>query len=248
MDAAWLPVAVLALAGLSVLAYAIRALDLLGAAASFFLGLLIALLGGLTWIALMVVFTALSVAATRIGYRTKKERAVAEPEGGERGVRNVMGNGAAAGMVVLATQFQGVPLLAVQLAYATAVAAVAADTMASEIGVLSRKARSILPPFRPVVAGVDGGVSLLGQGAAVLGATLIALTAVPAIGIPLRLAWIPALAGFLGCQIDSILGATLEGDAEHGRPLGKQDVNFLASLAPAVGVLVAASLAFPSTG
>src|SRR5207237_1228335 len=132
----WLPVSLLALAGLALLAYAIRALDLLGAAASFFLGLLIAVLGGLPWVALMVLFTALSVAATRVGYATKAARRVAEADGGERGVRNVMGNGAAAGFVVLASQLPHVPHFAVQLAYASAVAAVAADTLASEIGAL----------------------------------------------------------------------------------------------------------------
>lgn len=242
MDAAWFPVIVLALAGLSTLAYGIRALDLLGAAASFFLGLLIALLGGLTWIALMVLFTALSVVATRVGYGEKRARRVAEAAGGERGVRNVMGNGAAAGIVVLATQVPGIPPVAVAAAYATAVAAVAADTLASELGVLAGRARSILPPFGPVAVGSDGGISLLGQLAALFGAGAIALLAVPAVGLPMRLAWVPFIAGFLGCQLDSVLGATLEGDARQGRPLGKQDVNFLASLLPAVAVLVGVSM------
>ncbi len=242
MDAAWFPVIVLALAGLSTLAYGIRALDLLGAAASFFLGLLIALLGGLTWIALMVLFTALSVVATRVGYESKRARRVAEEAGGERGVRNVMGNGAAAGIIVLATQVPGIPLVAVAAAYATAVAAVAADTLASELGVLAGRARSILPPFGPVRVGSDGGISLLGQLAALFGAGAIALLAVPAVGLPMRLAWVPFVAGFLGCQLDSVLGATLEGDARQGRPFGKQDVNFLASLLPAVAVLVGVSM------
>ncbi len=242
-DPAWLPVTVLALAGLSVLAYAIRALDLLGAAASFFLGLLIALLGGLSWIALMVLFTGLSVVATRVGRAAKERQGVAEAAGGERGVRNVMGNGAAAGIVVLATQVPGVPPVAVAAAYAAAVAAVAADTMASEIGVLAGRARSILPPFAAVRVGSDGGVSLLGQAAALVGAAAVAAAAIPAVGLPARLVWVPLVAGFLGCQVDSLLGATLEGDVARGRPLGKQDVNFLASLLPAVAVLIGVSLA-----
>lgn len=241
-DPAWLPVAILALAGLATLAYAIRALDLLGAAASFFLGLLIATQGGLSWIALMVLFTGLSVIATRTGYASKAARRIAEAAGGERGVKNVMGNGAAAGIIVLAAQVPGIPLLAVQAAYATAVAAVAADTLASELGSLSRRARSILPPFVQVQVGSNGGVSLPGQLAALLGSGLVSLAAVPAVGLPLRLVWVPFLAGFLGCQLDSLLGATMEGDAREGRPLGKQDVNFLASLVPAVAVLIGMSL------
>src|SRR5437868_1002040 len=142
----WLLVTLLALLGLSTLAYALGALDLLGSVASFFLGLLVALLGGLDWLFLMVAFTGLGVVATRLGYATKKQRRLAEGEAGERGVANVMGNGAAAAMAVLANQVPPVPHLAVQLAFATAVAAVTADTLASEVGSLANRVRSILPP------------------------------------------------------------------------------------------------------
>lgn len=232
---------------MAVLGYAIGALDLLGAAASFFLGLFIALLprAGLSWLFLLVLFTGMAFVATRVGYATKKERRIAEGEAGERGARNVMGNGTAAAFAALATQLEpALPHLAAQLAFATAVAAVAADTLASELGSLARRARSIMPPFADVPPGANGGVSWPGQAAAAAAAITIAWAAVPLLGLPLRMAWIPAVAGFLGCQIDSVLGATLEGDADRGfrpRPLSKQDVNFLASAVPAFLVLVAAT-------
>lgn len=70
---------------------------------------------------------------------------------------------------------------------------------------------------------------------------LIAVAAVPLLGLSPRLAWVPAVAGWLGCQFDSVLGATLERDAvQTDRPLSKEGVNFLASLVPALVVLVAA--------
>jgi uncharacterized protein (TIGR00297 family) len=232
----------LALLGLSMLGYALGALDLLGSVASFFLGLLIALLGGLDWLFLMVAFTGLGVLATRFGYARKKERRVAEGEAGERGVPNVMGNGAAAGLAVLAGQIAVVPHLAVQLAYATAVAAVTADTLASEVGSLAGRVRSILPPFRSMQPGSNGGVSLRGHLSALAGAALIAGLAVLLVGVPARWAWVPLVGGFLGCQLDSLLGATLERDGEHAGPLTKQDVNFLASAVPALAVLLLGSL------
>jgi uncharacterized protein (TIGR00297 family) len=238
----WLLVTLLALLGLSLLGYALGALDLLGSVASFFLGLLIALLGGLTWLFLMVAFTGLGVAATRLGYATKKERRLAEGEAGERGVANVMGNGAAAGLVVLARQVPPVPLLAVQLAFATAVAAVTADTLASEIGSLARRVRSILPPFRAMPVGSNGAVSLPGHVSALAGAAVIAALAVPLVQLPLAWAWVPLVGGFLGCQLDSVLGATLERDAGRAGPLTKQDVNFLASALPALLILVVGTL------
>lgn len=243
-------VIMMALAGLSTLGYALGALDLLGAGVSFFLGLLIALLpgAGLSWLFLLVLFTGMGVAATRIGYAKKKQRRIAEGEAGERGAKNVMGNGSAAALAAMATLVDGVPHLAVQLSFATAVAVVAADTLASEIGQLAARARTVLPPFDEVKPGTNGGVSWPGQIAALLAAVAIAAASVYLVGVPLELAWLPAVAGFLGCQLDSILGAVWEDDAVAGAPKGrrrltKQDVNFLASAIPAFVVLVAARFA-----
>lgn len=236
----WLFVILLALAGLSVLSYAVRALDLLGAVASFFLGLEVALLGGVRWLGLMTVFPILGVLATAIGHRRKAARKVAESRTGERGVSNVLGNGLAGALVSLALLFEGVPDLAVALAFASAIAAVTADTLASELGVLARTARRILPPFQRVPVGVNGAVSFPGQLAAAFGAGAIAAASVPLLQLTWAQACIPAVAGFLGCQIDSILGATLERDDDRPGPLSKQDVNFLAGAAPALIVLVLA--------
>lgn len=234
----WLLVILLSLGGLSVLAYAVRALDLLGAVASFFLGLEVALLGGVRWLALMTLFPVLGVLATRVGHRAKQEMKVAEAQEGERGVGNVLGNGLAAALVALALLLDPVvPPRAVALAFATAVAAVTADTMASEVGVLARRARSILPPFAPAIVGANGAVSLLGQGAALAGCLAIAGAAVPLLHIGWAWMWVPAVAGIVGCQVDSVLGATLEGDTVRTGPLTKQDVNFLAAALPAFVVL-----------
>lgn len=240
----WLIVIVVGLTGLSVLAYALRALDLLGAVASFFLGLEVALLGGVRWLALMTLFPVLGVLATRIGYRRKHESRLAEAAGGgERGVGNVLGNGlgpALAALGLLMTEV--IPERATALAFATALAAVTADTLASELGVLAQRARTILPPYALVPVGSNGAVSLPGQLAAAVGATSMAAAGAYLLDLPLTLAWIPAVAGFLGCQLDSVLGATLERDQGKPGPLSKQDVNFLASAVPAFLVLALVAL------
>jgi uncharacterized protein (TIGR00297 family) len=239
VDGPWLLVAVLALAGLSILAYALRALDMLGAVASFFLGFEIVLLGGLRWLALMTFFPVLGVLATRLGQRTKELRRVAEASGGERGVANVLGNGLAAGLAALALLLEpAVPKMAATLAFATALAAATADTLASELGVLAKRARSMWPPFAAAPVGSNGAVSWRGQTAAVLGSSILAMGSVYLLSVPWSLAWVPALAGFAGCQLDSLLGATLERDATRQGPLSKQDVNFLAAAVPA-GIVLA---------
>ncbi len=231
----WLLVLLLTLGGLSLLAWSLRALDAPGAAMAFLVGLVVALSAGLGWLVLMSLFSALGATVTVVGKRRKAARGAAEERDGERGVPNVLANGTAALLAALSIHFVAPEVAA--LAFASAVAAVTADTMASELGALGRGARRIVPPFDLRPPGENGCVSWVGQFSAVLGAGVIALAAVPLLGLPLRLAWIPALAGWLGCQLDSVLGATLERDAIHpDRPLGKESVNFLASLVPAVVV------------
>lgn len=232
--------AFLVLAGLAVTAYALRALTFAGALASFVMGLAVAVLADLRWVVLMAAFPASSLVVTRIGADTKKKRGIEEARAGERGVANVLGNGLAAVAAVLAIPYVAAPWAAV--AFATALAAVAADTFASEIGGLARRARLIVPPFAEAPAGTNGAVSWLGQGAALIGAAAIAWLAVPLIALPRESVWIAIVAGFVGCQIDSLLGATVERDATRDGLLGKQGVNFVASLLPTAAVLAAGRL------
>lgn len=228
----WLVVLLLALTGLGLLSWSVRALDLPGAVGAFILGLLVTLLGGLGWLLLMATFTIVGVGVTRLGKRRKV--VVGEPS--ERGLPNVVANGAAAALAAVALlAFDSAPL-----AFATALAVVTADTMASEIGALSGRARSIVPPFVRMSPGQNGGVSWLGQLAAVAGAALIAAAAVPLLGLAWTVAWLPALAGFLGCQLDSILGATLEREAPRRGPLSNEHVNLISSVLPMALVLLLA--------
>ncbi|MDO9536954.1 MAG: DUF92 domain-containing protein, partial [Thermoplasmata archaeon] len=83
------------------------------------------------------------------------------------------------------------------------------------IGVLAKKTW-LITNMKRVKAGIDGGVSIPGQAAA---ATAAIYTAVAGVLIfnyfdGLTLNWIHIVLiadiGFLGCQLDSVLGATLE--------------------------------------
>ena len=101
--------------------------------------------------------------------------------------------------------------------FAAAVAVATSDTWASEFGCLDDRVRMITT-LRRCEPGLNGGVSPRGQAAAFGGAALIAglsfavavATAegeMPFSGIePI----VVLLAGFLGCQMDSLLGAVLE--------------------------------------
>ena len=90
--------------------------------------------------------------------------------------------------------------------YGGAMASSLADSMASELGVLSRRPPRDILTLRPVTPGLSGGVTALGLGASALGAALIggiygALRA----SLPLALGC--TAAGFLAALADSVLGS-----------------------------------------
>lgn len=93
----------------------------------------------------------------------------------------------------------------------------AADTWASELGVLSQGGPRLITTFRRVPPGTNGGVSLLGTAASALGGAFIgvlyyvatALAASFADAQPQVIA-LGTAAGLFGSAIDSLLGATLQ--------------------------------------
>ena len=97
-------------------------------------------------------------------------------------------------------------------------AVAASDTFASEIGCLDDNVRMITT-FKRCEAGLNGGFSPSGQKAALAGSALIGLLAFPAwylttdalvIEDGLMLSVAVLVIGWLGCQMDSLLGAVLE--------------------------------------
>ena len=92
--------------------------------------------------------------------------------------------------------------------FSAAVSVAAADTFASEIGCLDDRVRMITT-MKKCEAGLNGGFSPNGQIAALVGSTIIAVLAFVS-EQNLELAALVAIIGWLGCQVDSVLGAVLE--------------------------------------
>jgi uncharacterized protein (TIGR00297 family) len=206
------------LAGLT---YIRKMLDLLGSVLGFLMGLLIGLFGHLLWLMLLLIFLVTAFAATRYKYAFKSEIGAAEPKGGTRGFASVLANGWVP-MVVAVLSFDNpfvttFPKSVAAVLFLTAISAAASDTIASELGVLSEKAYLITTGKR-VKPGTNGGVSGLGTAAALAAAAYTSLVGWLVLrlfsdqlsGFPLWFAAIPVAMGFLGCQVDSLLGATLE--------------------------------------
>lgn len=153
---------------------------------------------------------------------------------GERGVSNVVAHivlptaiAAVAGIASTALAPSATPLL-----FASALAFGASDTFASEFGVLAGHARSILTG-KSVTPGTNGGVSSLGHLFAFVGAFTTAVVGLllfwafrTPLPNPILFVATVTAAGFVACQIDSVLGELYEND---GR-LTKGSTNFLGML------------------
>ena len=122
------------------------------------------------------------------------------------------------------------------IGYLGAVAAATGDTMATEVGETYRKRTVLITTFEQVPPGTDGGISPLGEFAALLSSILIGLLAVlmGIISNPFVLCFV-VLGGFLGTNVDSLLGATLE----RKGILTNNGVNLLGTMS---GALIAMAL------
>lgn len=184
-------------------ARAARSLTTSGAIAAFVVGAVVFGVGGRNAAIVLLAFFISSSLLSALG-RNRKRHLTDWGKQGPRDARQVFANGGIATLCIgLYATFHSNALPA---AFAGAFAAAAADTWATEIGTLSRGARSILT-LRRVARGSSGGISLPGTIAQVAGAALVAFVAAE-----LRLAaFAPVFAGGIaGGFFDSILGATVQ--------------------------------------
>jgi uncharacterized protein (TIGR00297 family) len=209
---------------LSALAYRRNVLTWDGSLAAFVVGMVVGIFGDVTWLFLLLFFLLSSFLATRYRFTLKEAMGVQEGVRGERRATNVLANGAALMIVAVASLVlpTRLPKVASGVIFLSALSVAGADTLASEIGVLSRKTY-LITNGKLVPPGTDGGVSLLGTlcalGAAlytsVVGWFVLSYIAtnyglIPSMPASPTYLVIPLVIGFLGCQIDSVIGATLE--------------------------------------
>jgi uncharacterized protein (TIGR00297 family) len=139
-----------------------------------------------------------------------------ESTDGHRGWTNVVANGAIPGLICIYA-YLSEDWTNVVWIFGAAVAVAASDTFASEIGCLDPRVRMITT-FKPCLQGENGGFSPNGQLAAAAGSSVVALLTALAWWVTVddgqanavQLTGVLAAVGWLGCQIDSYLGALLE--------------------------------------
>jgi uncharacterized protein (TIGR00297 family) len=198
-------------AAFAVLAWRAGSIDGGGAASAVVIGTLVTGGLGLPGLAVMVAFFVIGSAATRLGYRLKAARGIAQEKGGARGWRNAWANGGVpAALAVMAALAPPAHRGLYAIAYAAAVATAAADTCSSEVGKAYGRRTFLITTLKPVPPGTEGAVSLEGTLGGMLGGFAVA-----AVGAALGLFSWPAaalvgLAGLLGALAESVVGTVAE--------------------------------------
>ena len=188
------------------LAYALRMVSRGGAVGGFVVGAGIYLSLGPPGFAILALFVVGGSVLTRLGYRSKEGRGIAQAHGGRRGARNAFANcGIALLCALLAVLIHSEAFVA---AFVASLGAAFADTAESEVGQLYGRTPRLITTLRKVPPGTDGAISLQG---ALAGLGVAGLTAL--LGLPLGLvagpgtALLVAAGAFLGTVVDSFVGA-----------------------------------------
>jgi uncharacterized protein (TIGR00297 family) len=198
-------------AAISAAALATRNLDLRGTVAATAVGTVVLGFGGWQCAAVLLAFFASSSLLGRAVRAAGRQPTGKYAKGGQRDAGQVLGNGVVAAAV--AVLFHTFPHSSWPwLAFAGSVAAVNADTWATELGVLAPDRPHLITHLSKTVAkGTSGAISPLGTAAAGAGAALIsALALLWAPNARAAVWWPPFLGGIVGALVDSYLGATVQ--------------------------------------
>jgi uncharacterized protein (TIGR00297 family) len=194
---------------ISFIAYHADSLSKSGAVAATVMGTIIFGIGGWQWAILLVTFFITSSALSRAFKHRKLGLNEKFSKGHARDAGQVFGNGGVPTLFVLIHALYPESTLS-WVGFAASLAAVNADTWATELGVLNPSPPRIITDLRKrVERGTSGGVSLFGIFASLLGSAIIALLAA-LFAENWSLFLIVTLAGLAASLFDSYLGATVQ--------------------------------------
>jgi uncharacterized protein (TIGR00297 family) len=208
---------------IGILGYRRGALSGSGIVGALVTGTLIFGLGGWAWGALLIAFFVSSSALSFYRARDKERLAEKFAKGHRRDLSQALANGGVAALAAVLKFL--LPLSPPQAggevlwfaACVGALAAVNADTWATELGVLSARPPRLITTGKQVEVGASGGVTWLGTAASLAGATFIGLLGGLGALIMGRdwataggLLLAAAAGGLAGSLFDSLLGATIQ--------------------------------------
>lgn len=231
-DVQMIVLAVIVASAFGYFAYRFKTADLSGLFSIALVGIILIVFAEASWMLIMLTFFIIGSLATKYKYAYKQRLGIEQGQGGARGYRNVFANGiAASAAAVLYGVFVRPEFIVI---YVGCVATAAADTLASEIGVTGGTPY-LITTLKKVPVGTNGGVTLTGELVAILGGFVVSFIALLLTVITPEMAVICTFTGFIGTNIDSLVGATLENRGY----LGNAGTNLIATVS---GGLVAVGL------
>ena len=184
-----------------------------GIIAAILIGMTIFTFGGWNWFLILTLFFIVASFFSKFAKKQKEEVNREFMKGGIRDFWQVAANGALGALLAVLYHFY--PFNTLYYAFLGVVATVTADTLATEIGTLSKKAY-LLTTGKEVMRGVSGAVSPLGLLVSLLSSFIVGIGAYflsVSLNIPsdfFRMTLITTVAGFLGALSDSFFGATIQ--------------------------------------
>jgi uncharacterized protein (TIGR00297 family) len=198
----------------TIFACKIRVIDKYGAIAAIPIGFVILYFGSVPWFVALLAFFVTASLFTKYKYKQKQKMGLSEGNEGARGWKSVIANGAPAALVaVLYYSSHNNPIFT--LSFTGSLSFALSDTVATEVGLLSKsKPRSILTGEK-ISTGQSGGITVCGETAALIGSLLMGIICVLLFSegslLQTRVILLASItAGLVATNIDSILGATIQ--------------------------------------
>ncbi len=199
---------------IAIISYYLHFLSGSGSISTFLLGTVVFGTGKWEFSIPILLFFFLSSLLSKMGKKWKQRFADTFQKGGRRDVGQVLANGGVAGVIVLLWNY--FPADVWYFVFVGSIAAVTADTWATEIGVFSKFTPRDILTFKKVPPGTSGGITVLGLLGGLSGSFIIVFIGslvtkrydniVPATSLFSMVIG----AGLVGSLVDSILGATVQ--------------------------------------
>lgn len=200
--------AIILSAVLAVLARLRRSITTAAAILAGLFSVCITYFGGIPAFLALVATLVFAVISGNIYPSRRKKKSEIGLKHGQRDIWQIICNVFIGALMILCYGIFGKPVFLV--CYGAAMAATLADSMASEIGILSTRPAVDIMSRKPIQSGLSGGVTPLGIFASVIGAIIIAAIFAPASGLGAWAFTVISLSGFCAALFDSILGSTLQ--------------------------------------
>jgi len=189
----------------------LNTIDARGFLASTTVGFAVMYGGGFSWFVIVAVFFSLGVVFTLYKYGYKRRLGSAQGKGGARNWPHILANGGLASLAAIWNLAS--PGVVPAVVFLGAVSTSAADTVATELGLLSHSQPMLIThPSREVTPGTSGGVTALGFMGSAFASLVIGMMAL-ALGIlpdPYLILPVSLVGGVFGAAFDSLVGATVQ--------------------------------------